>query len=209
MVFPAVNVRPDSVVIDERFAPFRHSAQRGIHGAQRRIHLREQGFQALCVALIGGIETGAQGGHCRTGFSLDFHVNQDEPLLVNPAEKVLDQSEVAAFDLARRIETEVVVERVAAVAEDRRPAQALGNVVPGRCEHGRQDQRGPRSSPDVGVSQITQEEHGSLAFARVVDRRNREGRKVRDRAANTIRYEELWQTQSQFFPIVESLGKTP
>ena len=51
--------------------------------------------QLLGVSRFGGVETGVQCGYSRSGFALDLHVNEDEPFLVDPAEKVLDQADIA------------------------------------------------------------------------------------------------------------------
>ncbi len=100
MILPAVNIRANAVVINKRLAVFRHSPEGRVHGTQRRSHLGEEDFELLVLARFGGIETVVQNGYRRSGFPLDLHVNQNEPFLVDTAEKILDQSEVAAFDFA-------------------------------------------------------------------------------------------------------------
>ena len=52
----------------------------------------------------------------------DIDVNENEPLFVNARQEVLNQANVAAFDLARRVEALEIVERVTAIAQHwRRP----------------------------------------------------------------------------------------
>src|ERR1700741_4027574 len=56
MVLPPVNIRADPLVVDIRIAPFRHSLECGVYGAQRRFHLRQQSFQPLGVAPFRSVE---------------------------------------------------------------------------------------------------------------------------------------------------------
>src|SRR4029077_3153695 len=83
VVFPSVNVRANTVVIDERLAVLRHSAESRVHRTYRGLNLREKSFQLLRVVRFRGIETIVQNGHRRSSLPLDLHVNQNEPFLVD------------------------------------------------------------------------------------------------------------------------------
>src|SRR5579863_611366 len=154
MVLPAVNVRANAVVIDERLTMLRHSAESRVHRTHRGFNLGEKSFQLLRVARFRGIQTIVQYGHRGSSLPLNLHVNQNEPLLVDAPEKILDQPEITAFDLARRIEAEKIVKSITAIAENRGTAQTLCNLIPGHSKPRWQDQFGPRSSPDVSMPEI-------------------------------------------------------
>ena len=109
MIFPAVYVGAHPVVIDVGIAEFGHAQERGAHAGQRAMDNLKMSRQQIGV--IGGrcIETGMESSHARTGFLFDLNVNQDEPFLIDAAKKVLNQSDIAALDFARRIEAEEVM----------------------------------------------------------------------------------------------------
>ena len=56
----------------------------------------------------------------RCSFLFDIDVNEDEPLFVETAEKILDEADIATLNLANGIDTEEIMQRVAAVAENGR-----------------------------------------------------------------------------------------
>src|SRR5260370_40068480 len=92
----------------------------------------------------------------RRSVPLDFDMDQNEPLLVDAAEKVLNQSDIAAFDLASMVEAEVVMKRITAVAEHRRAPQHFGHCVPGNSNPGGQARGGFGPAPDTGRAAETQ-----------------------------------------------------
>jgi len=58
-------------------------------------------------------------------------MDKDEPLFVDAAEEVLDQTQIATLDRPLRFEAKVVIQSVAAVARNGRTAQACGDSMPG------------------------------------------------------------------------------
>lgn len=141
---------------------------------------REERVEAAGVAGFGGVETVVKGGHGGRGFALDVHMDEDEPLLIGACPEVLDQTDVAALDAAMGIETEIVVERVAAVAEDRGPSQGLGDGVPWNRKDPRQHSGRLRARPDIGMGEIAEKNHGALALTIVGDGVERKWRQVFD-----------------------------
>src|SRR4051794_30856304 len=91
-------------------------------------------------------------------------MNENEPLLIDAAEKILNKSDVAALHIACWVESEVVVQSVAAIAQHRRPAQTACDSVPRDSNTLWQYFRGSRSSPDVRVSEVAQHHHCPLSL---------------------------------------------
>src|SRR5262245_31365232 len=79
--------------------------------------------------------------------------------------------------------------------------------MPGYGDSSRQGCCRAASSPYVGMTQIAEQQHGSLAFARTFNRFYWERRQAGDDFARLIGSKQLRQTASRFFPGVEFFGK--
>ena len=170
MILPSVNVRANTMVVDVGIAPLRHAFQRGVHRIHGSVDRRKKIFQLLCLSALSGIQASVKHGQPRRRVPLDIHVNEDEPFLVDAAQEVLNQADVAAFDFAQRVSPEEVMQRVTAVAENRRPAEPLRDCMPGNSNSRRQYRGGPCAAPYVSVTKVAEQQHGSLPFAVAADR---------------------------------------
>lgn len=74
--------------------------------------------------------------------------DKDEPLLVNASQKVLDQADVAAFDVAGWVEANKIVQGEAAVAEHGRTPECCSDTIPRHGEPVRKDVAG-RAPPQT------------------------------------------------------------
>src|SRR5450631_2316188 len=104
MIFPTVNVRANAVVVDVGIAILRHAKKGRVHVAHGRFHLLEKILQALCVAALSGVDARVKRGQSGRGLFFDIDMNENEPLLIDTAEKILDERDVTAFDLALGIQ---------------------------------------------------------------------------------------------------------
>ena len=80
-------------------------------------------LQRVRAVIADGLQRPEDGGERRRGPRFDVHVNQYEPLLVQAAEEVLQERDVAAGDVARRVEPNPVVQRIGRIGENGRAFQ--------------------------------------------------------------------------------------
>ena len=96
----------------------------------------------------------------RTSFNVD--VNQNEPGLIEPAQEVLQQRDVAERNRAILINAAPIPERVAGVGENRLATNRRSDLMPRHGEPGRECGRRLWLAPHIGLTEIAQGAHRRL-----------------------------------------------
>ena len=207
MVLRAVDVGPHAAVVDVGVAALRH--------ARQHRHHRFEGIGDRPQLDDGAIEVSGRDRGLRTRDGIerrrrarfDLDVHEDEPLLVDAAEEVLEQREIAERDRTRGVEPAPVVERVRGVGEHRRPAEPSRRGVPGQGDAARQARRDLRTLPHPAVPEIGEEEHRAPQLGTVVEHRRVEDRHAREHFARGLLRQQLGQLGRDLLPRSELRGE--
>ena len=105
VVFPAVDVRSDAVIINVSVAAFRHSQK----ACRQSLRDTAPWLKALLLALLHHLPSPlperTQLLQVPDHFGLNFHMYENEPLFIHPAKKILQKSDIAEFDRGGCINT--------------------------------------------------------------------------------------------------------
>ena len=101
-------------------------------------------------------------GECRAGASLNVDVNQNEPGLIESAQEVLQERDVAERNRAIFINAAPIPERVTGIREDRLAADRRSDLMPRHGEPGGEGGRRLWLTPHIGLTEIAERAHRRL-----------------------------------------------
>ena len=128
-------------------------------------------------------------------------MNQNEPGLIEPAQEVLEQRDVAERNRAILIDATPIPERVAGVREDRFAADRRRNLMP---RHGESSGEGGRRlwlAPHVRLSEIAQGAHRRLKILFSIEKIGAEWWERLDDLANAASWNEARQIARRLMPL--------